>query len=120
MTLPLTPEVLAAAYDYLAVTEPFRRWNLPESEEVKFRVIKQPGYFGWYQRDGKAHVISISAAQIAYSSTLLRTMAHEMIHLHLEITGMESRGKETVHNAAFRRFAARVTKYHGFDPKEFY
>jgi len=48
-------------------------------------------------------------------------MSHEMIHLHLEATGMESRsGDANTHNMAFRKLAARVCKLHGFDPKAFY
>jgi hypothetical protein len=43
-----------------------------------------------------------------------------MIHLYLEKMGWESPGSEDTHNAAFRRFAVQVCKYHGFDPKAFY
>ena len=121
MTLPLTPEMLAAAYDFLLVTKPFCDWNLEDSEDVKFVVGKFRNDYAQYQWDGKRHVITISAHGIGYTRTLFEKLSHELIHLHLENTGMESRtgGKDT-HNAAFRKFAARVCRYHGFDPKAFY
>lgn len=121
MTLPLTPDVLAAAYDFLAVTEPFCRWNLPDSEDVKFIVARSRKDFARYRWDGKQHTIAVSRASVAYSATLLEKVGHEMIHLHLEETGMESRSNDpNTHNMAFRKRAAQVCKLHGFDPKAFY
>lgn len=121
MTLPLTPDMIAAAYDYLRTTPPFSRWNLPDSEDVRFSVGKFRSDYASYRWDGKQHTITMSANAIGYSPTLLRYLSHEMVHLHLEETGMESRqGGEDTHNAAFRKFAAQVCKHHGFDPKAFY
>lgn len=119
--LPLTPETLAAAYDYLKSTPPFSKWNLPESDEVLFKVTRVRGWFGRYRWNGKKHTIEVSSASIGQTQTLLRYMAHEMVHLHLEDIGMESRtGGPNTHNAAFRVLAAHVCKVHGFDPKAFY
>lgn len=120
MTLPLTPETLEAAYEYLRTTPPFLRWNLPEGEEVKFKVGRRSSEFARYQWDGKKHTITVSSASIGQTSTLIEKMAHEMIHLHLEERGMESRGTENTHSMAFRKFAAIVCKRHGFDVKAFY
>lgn len=121
MTLPLTPEVLAAAYDYLATCEPFSGWNLPDSDDVVFKVSRSKKEFARYRWNGSKHVISISSAAVGHSTTLLTYMSHEILHLHLEQTGMESRsGDENTHNAAFRKLAERVCKVHGFDPKAFY
>jgi hypothetical protein len=121
MTLPLTPEMLAAAYDFLKATPPFNKWGLPESEEVKFRVGRRPTEAARYQWDGVCHTITVSEKGVGYSASLLRAMAHEMVHLHLEETGMESRAHSAeVHNGAFRVLAAQVCKVHGFDPKAFY
>lgn len=121
MTLPLTKEMLAAAYEYLCLTPPFVRWNLPESEDVKFSVGKLRGRFAEYQWDGKCHTIKLASNAIAYTDTLMRMLAHEMIHAHLEQTGMESRAESAdIHNAAFRKFAAQACKFHGWDPKAFF
>lgn len=121
MTLPLNPETLAAAYDFLKVTPPFDQWNLPDSEEVGFKLSRNRKVLGHYQWDGKRHNITASVISIGHSWTLMRFMAHEMIHLHLEATDMESRrGGSDTHNAPFRKYAAQVCKHHGFDPKSFY
>jgi hypothetical protein len=121
MTLSLTPEILAAAYDYLHVTPPFAGWNLPESEDVKFKVSRRRSEYARYQWNGEHHIIEISQRGVGFTRTLIEKMAHEMIHLYLEIMGWESKDPSPdVHNAAFQRFAAQVCKIHGWDPKAFY
>jgi hypothetical protein len=121
MTLPLSPEILAAAYDYLLTTPPFSNWNLPDSEEASFKLSRRKKEFGRYQLIEGRHTITASIHSIAHTYTLMRFMAHEMVHLHLQIMGWESRSQsEEVHNAAFGKFAAQICKVHGFDPKEFY
>lgn len=121
MTLPLTKETLAAVYDYLCSTPPFSRWNMPDSEDVKFSVGRALDCFAHYQWDGVRHTITVSAHAVAHTSTLVNAMAHECIHLHLWSTKQESkRGGANHHNAAFRRYAAQVCAVHGFDPKAFY
>lgn len=121
MTLPLTSEMMVAAYEYLRITPPFDKWNMPEAEDVLFKVARTRHKQGWYQWDGKRHTITGSQGKVGYTLTLIVLMAHEMIHLHLEETGMESRARSNdTHNAAFRKFAAQVCKVHGFDPKAFY
>ncbi len=113
MTLPLTPDVLRAAYDYLNGTSPFSRWNLPDGEDVKFLVVRAPMLRGWHQMQGAQHVIAISRRCIGRTDSLMATMAHEMIHLHEEHAGACGSGQ---HSAAFNRWAAQVCKVHGFDP----
>jgi hypothetical protein len=121
MTLPLTTEMMAAGYDYLATTPPFSGWNLPDSEDVVFKLSRRPREFGRYQWDGSRHTITASVKSIAHTSTLMQFMSHEMIHLYLEKMGWESvGGNEDTHNAAFRKFAVQVCKRHGYDPKAFY
>lgn len=120
VTLPLTPEMLAAAYDFLMVTPPFDKWSMPESDDVRFRVSRSRSRFGFYRWDGKRHTITVSINSVAYSSTLLETMSHEMVHLHLEELGMDDRGGTNTHSGAFRRLADDICKLHGFDPKAFY
>lgn len=116
MTLPLTPDVLEGAYEYLRRTRPFRDWNLPEPEDVKFKITRNKDTFGSYQIDGTDHIISISARLIGRTDQLLQTMAHEMVHLHQECAGMWDRNP---HSKAFLKLAARVCYYHGWDPKVF-
>jgi len=118
--LPLTPEVLAAAYDYLAACEPFCKWNLPDSDDIKFRVIRSNKVFAQYVYDG-GHTIEVSSANVGHTKTLMETMAHELIHLHLRLTGMESKSSNpNVHNMPFRKLAAQACRVHGWDLKAFY
>lgn len=120
MALPLTKEVLAAAYGLLSVSEPFCRWNLPDSDDVTFRVTKRRDVFARYIWDG-THTIEVSSASVGHTATLLEKMSHELVHVHLRQTGMESKsGDPNVHNTAFRKLASKVCAVHGFDPKEFY
>lgn len=117
----LNPEVLAGAYDYLCACEPFRQWNLPDSDDIKFRATKSRDTFGQYTWNNGKHQIDISGACISHTSSLMWVMAHEIIHLHLQMTGMESRSSDpNVHNAAFRKLAHVVCRLHGFDVKAFW
>jgi hypothetical protein len=123
MTLPITKELLAAAYEYLLLTPPFSKWNLPDSEDVVFgisRALREAGRYVWDPNDKTHHIIA-SIHGIAHTQSMMRFMAHEMIHLYLRKMGWESKAaSEEIHNAAFRKFAAQVCKVHGFDPKAFY
>lgn len=120
MTLPLTKETLAAAYDFLVTTPPFNTWNLPPSEDVGFKVTRSRRWFARYRWDGTRHTIEVSSNAVAYSDTLLAKMGHEMVHLHLEELGMDGRGSEDTHSGAFRSLAAEACSFHGWDPKAFY
>jgi hypothetical protein len=121
MTLPLTKEMLAAAYDFLCTTPPFSKWNLPDGEDVVFKITRSRSEFAHYRFVDGRHTISVSSAAVGHPATLIRIMAHEAIHLHLEMTGMESKGGDSnTHNMAFRKLASHVCRIHGFDPKEFW
>jgi hypothetical protein len=114
MTLRLTPDMLAAAYDFLRATQPFRAWKLPEAEEVGFHILKTRHRSADYSFENGIHLIRISAACNGHTVSLLASMAHEMIHLRQQLLG--DRGH---HNARFGKMAARVCRAHGFDPKSF-
>lgn len=116
MTIPLTAELLQATYDMLRVTPPFNSWNMPDGEDVTFKVSKDARIRGKYQRRAGRHFVWISAASIGHLESLVEVMAHEMIHLHEEAAGMV---RSSEHSAVFQKLAARVCKFHGFDPKLF-
>ncbi len=117
MTLPLTTDTLRAAYDYLATTPPFNRWNMPDGEDVTFRVTRASAICGrWIEHEGK-HTIEVSALAVGHTGTLMAVVAHEMLHLHVAEAGMYTAKNQ--HNAAFRKLALRVCAAHGFDPKLF-
>lgn len=117
MTLPLSTEMLEQAYEYLRATPPFNRWKLPDSDGLDFTVAHTHDYYGWCDlvtKTGRFR-IAVSTNAVGHTSTLMSIMAHEMVHLRQKLTRTETKG--AAHNAAFRKMAARVCKWHGFDPK---
>lgn len=115
--LHLTPDILRAAYALLASCQPFHRWNLPDSEDVKFNVVRSLDLRGWYVNQKGTHTIAISSGCCALLDSLLKITAHEMLHLHQKQSGMES--PHAQHNAAFNKLAAQICEIHGWDVKLF-
>ncbi|HJR55150.1 MAG TPA: SprT-like domain-containing protein [Rhizomicrobium sp.] len=128
--LHLTPELLEASYEYLRLSPPFRGWNLPEGDQISFRVMGARDRYGHFRgRHTKARAkarasargvdsfseIAISAGKVRSTDMLMATMAHEMIHLYQDETG-SARGH---HNPQFLSLAARVCAFHGFDLESF-
>jgi hypothetical protein len=119
--MTLTPEVIAAGYEFLRATLPFKRWKLPHADNVKFIVSAEKRLYAQYRWDGKQHTIALSMYAIGHTLTLLIYLSHEMIHMYLEENGWETRNHETdTHNAKFKKLAASACKTHGWDLKAFY
>lgn len=118
MALRLTHENLPAAYEYLRACEPFRRWNLPEADEVGFEVSRRRDRYGHMSGDLRTPgaVLAISEVNVGSTHRLMEVMAHEMIHLRQHLRKTETRAQ---HNAEFKRLAAQVCAQHIFDPKSF-
>lgn len=117
MPLTLSPSVLRAAYDLLSVTEPFVKWNLPDSEEIKFQVVKDRVHFGWHNaKRGKNHKIAISRHTVGTVFSLLEIMAHEMIHVHTVYRKIQDTSE---HGVAFQKLADHVCRVHPFDRRRF-
>jgi hypothetical protein len=117
MTLPLTKDVLRAAYNYLNETSPFCKWNLPDGEDVDFEVATGRDCYGWLttnRRLRKRPRITISSESVGQTATLIAVMAHEMVHLHQYLTR-----QPLTHGPAFKARAKQVCRVHGFDPKTF-
>jgi len=114
MTLPLDLAMLEAAYEFLRATPPFRRWRLPPGSAVEFHVIASQGLRGRCVDDGRHQTIAISIGTIGHTHSLMMAMAHEMIHVRDNLAGIRAH-----HGSSFRRSAAQVCRYHGFDPRLF-
>ena len=115
MSLKLTPELIAAAYDYLKVADPFKGWGLPEADDLGFIVSRHKDRYGHmigYHRSPDAD-IAMSEKKIGSTTVLITVMAHEMIHLYQHLRGTTT--PNTQHNAEFLRLAKRVCKIHVFD-----
>lgn len=120
--LALTPELLEGAYEYLRLSLPFRRWHLPDGGQIVFRVLGAKVRYGHFRgRHRKAHgvngisEIAISAIRVKSNEMRIATMAHEMIHLYQDESGM-ARGHQ---NRAFRKLAVRICAIHGFRQETF-
>lgn len=112
MPLPLNPEMLAHLYDYLAACPPFSKWNMPPSEDVKFSVIRKKDRMAHYFFHRETHNIGVSSTFVGSHSTLLSSMAHEMLHLHMRQTCWNA---VNPHDKAFQRYADRICRIHDFD-----
>jgi hypothetical protein len=112
MPLPLNVEMLACAYDYLCCVPPFSRWNMPPSEDVKFLIIRQADRYAHYQMVNGVHHIAVSSKFVGRHESLISTLAHELIHLHMRAARISSRNP---HGKAFQKLADEVCKIHEFD-----
>lgn len=122
LTLPLNKERLIACYDFLSACPPYCDWNLPDSEDVIFKVTRsrnEKGYHKlWYRgRKKDQHEIGISAYCCGWTNQVLWVMGHEMVHMHQEEVGMGSPHND--HNAAFKALGIECCQIHGWDPHEF-
>src|SRR3990167_7488256 len=114
MSLPLTPALLEAAYEYLRATPPFRAWHLPPATGVKFVVTKHRDREGDHGVEGGVDILRVSSNVIGHTNSLLQVIGHEMIHMRQAVQKVRSN-----HNADFHRMARRACKYHGWDVKLF-
>lgn len=107
MTLTLTPEIVAHAYDYLCCMPPFDKMNMPPSEDVRFSIGRRRNEFGRYQWVAGEHHIVLSSRNVGRHMQLLQTLSHEMAHLFLEINGMCDE-----HGPVFKKLADKICKAH--------
>jgi len=114
MTLPINPALLRATYDFLRATPPFKSWGLPPGEVVVFRITRSRKTQGDHLLIDGVHTIRVSSVKVGYTPALIALMAHEMVHAVCDREGVRSE-----HGAAFKKRAAAVCRYHGFDPMEF-
>jgi 3-hydroxy-3-methylglutaryl CoA synthase len=114
--------MLRAAYAYLAETPPFNGWNLPDQEDIEFRVTNTNRVHGELhtlidENEKFKFTIDISRKGHTHTASLILTMAHEMVHVHqrhnrINVTSV-SHGKD------FKILAKEVCDEHGFDPGQF-
>ena len=116
--MKLTPTILRNIYAMLYCCEPFSKWKLPLPEEIKFIVDYDPETMGTYCYDEgneHEHTITISASRCGFLETVIKTIAHEMIHASRSGTVSDAWLK---HDASFRRKAHQIGVSCGFDPLE--
>ncbi len=113
MAMTLSPGTVQVTYEYLCQLPPFKRLKMPASQDVTFEVNNDPACYGEYEPE---HVIRISRAKVGFLETLIKTVAHEMVHLHLYRIGYKG---WNLHDKKFEYYANRISTTMGFDPKEF-
>jgi hypothetical protein len=116
--MKITPKIIEHIYSMLYCCEPFASWDLPLPEEIKFVVDSDFDAMGTYLYDDgekHAHTITISDARCGHLDTVIRTMAHEMIHASRWDTSTQA---WTKHDKTFRNRAKAVATELGFDPLE--
>jgi len=114
--MKITPKVLEAIYLTLAKCEPFNKWKLPPSEICRFEIVDDHSVMATYEFDetlAKSHIFCISKARCSFYDTVVRSMAHEMIHC-----SRHKSGKWTLHDATFKRRKMLVGTCLGFDGHE--
>jgi len=116
--MKLNPQILENMYSMLWVCEPFVSWKLPLPQQIKFIVDMDETAMGTYLYDDGGefeHIVTISSARCGHLDTVIRTMAHEMIHMSRSNTISDA---WTKHDTTFRRRAHKISANLGFDPLE--
>ena len=110
-----TSHSLEAMYLMLNQMKPFKFWDLPNTAEINFVVTDEEDAYGTYVFDDEInmHIITISKAKCGHLDTLIKTLAHEVIHMTRGKTS-----KYSAHDAYFRRKASAIALELGFDPLE--
>jgi hypothetical protein len=114
--MKITPKILESIYLTLAKCEPFTKWDLPPSELCRFLIVDDHSVMATYEYDeslARPHIFCISKARCGWYDTIVRSMAHEMLHC-----SSHKSGKWNFHDATFKRRKTQVGLELGFDPKE--
>ncbi len=112
--IPITPDTVKATYLYLLSFPPFSRWKMIAAEDLTFLVVAYSGEYAQYHAQRKE--LRVSSVNVAKQQTLLKKMAHEMIHVHEDAIGKWSAKHDT---AFFFRCRDQVCKHFDFDPCDF-
>lgn len=116
MSLRLTPDILRAAYEYLDLTSPFARLNLPDSEDVLFRITNNQSTAGLWDYSNGRHIIKASRRCISTTPKLFKIIGHEMIHVHEYEIGIS---RDIKHSGVFVKLYSEFARVHGFDPLDY-
>jgi hypothetical protein len=115
-SLHITPQILVDVYTMLRRTPPFRKWDLPEADDVIFEVTRASDRRGSCKLDQKSRrwKITVSTVCVGDWIELIPLVGHEMVHIKCD-----REGSRTNHGAEFRAAAAEVCRHHAFQFKQF-
>ena len=114
MTIPVTPETVRATYEHLLAFPPFCNWKMHPAKKLTFLIVPYTGEYA--QFDTEKMELRVSAAAMSKHHTLLKKVAHEMIHVYEHASG---RWTTTHDTAFFFKCRDRVCKHFDFDPLDF-
>ena len=118
--ISLTPQRLAYIYDCLRGFYPFNKWKLPPSDEVEFRLAARKDVQGEFDRAHykplDKHCIMVSYLKHHHFDSVVKTVAHEMVHQSQDISGTSTTSQ---HNEDFKKRAHLVCKSMGWDEGQF-
>ena len=112
--MKLTERQLRATYTYLSQLPPFNKWKMLDEYRIEFVVNRASMTCGMYEPD--PHTISVSSVSNVSHMDVLKTVAHEVIHLTLERQG---KGGHEDHNDDFLAMAREVCESFGWDTETF-
>lgn len=113
--MKLSPKDLAEMYDRLRRGPIFYRLKFPPRRFMGFRVTRNKKRAGYFRGLTNGWLIAISEQHHDTAQEAEATMAHEMVHAHLQFTnpGGDPHGPE------FQRLADRVCARLGYDRSTF-
>lgn len=113
--MKFTSSSLRSIYIMLRNLAPFKNWSMPDEKNMIFVASNDTDAMGTYIYDEELerHVMTISKQKNGHLDTVIKTMAHEMIHLRRwKTSGWDK------HDDVFRKYATQVANELGFDPNE--
>ena len=110
MSFRPTPRRLAALYSLLRELPPFGRWKLPAADSVEFRASRRCDVYGEHFHKRGRHVLLVSTDNHGHFDSVIRTLAHEMIHI-----AQVAAGERTTHGKQFDRRAREIGRRFGWD-----
>lgn len=108
--MQISVDAVVAAYNFLKATPPFRRWRLPDSDDIEFAVTASQRHYG--SADWSKRRITVSGRLIGHTDTLLRVLAHEMAHFRAD-----AQGETADHGRRWHRAVRAICREHGWDAK---
>ena len=112
--IPITPETVKATYEYLLKFPPFLGWRMHPSSKMTFRVVDHVSEYAQFSPDKME--MRVSNVTVSKHQTLLKKVAHEMIHVHEHAIDKWSKKHDS---AFFLRCRDQVCKRFDFDPADF-
>jgi sortase (surface protein transpeptidase) len=100
-------------YKYLRSMPPMMDWNLPPAHKIIFQVDDDPEVMG--SMNVEPIKIHLSTYHQETFNNLVRTLAHEMVHLKLYLDGKSNYDH---HDKTFRKYMSKFNEVMGYDRRE--